>query len=105
MSKSSPSREAEWLPFPPDVTQGGVTPQAAPSISKFFNRDLSWLLFNDRVLDEAADAAVPPLERLRFATIVSSNLDEFFVVRVAEIQKLARRFPLKRFPDGLTAGK
>ena len=105
MSKSSPSKEAEWLPFPPDVSHGGVQPQAAPSISKFFNRDLSWLAFNDRVLDEAADTAVPPLERLRFATIVSSNLDEFFMVRVAEIQKLARRFPLRRFPDGLTASK
>jgi polyphosphate kinase len=96
---------AEWLPFPPKVSSSGAEPQAAPSISKFLNRDLSWLSFNDRVLDEAADVAVPPLERLRFATIVSSNLDEFFSVRVAEIQTIARRFPLRRFPDGFTAAK
>jgi polyphosphate kinase len=70
---------------------------------RFFNRDLSWLAFNDRVLSEAADPSVPPLERLRFATIVSSNLDEFFSVRVAEIGKIARHSPQSRFPDGLTA--
>lgn len=70
---------------------------------RFFNRDLSWLAFNDRVLSEAAAPSVPPLERLRFATIVSSNLDEFFSVRVAEIGKTARLTPTRRFPDGLTA--
>jgi polyphosphate kinase len=68
-----------------------------------FNRDLSWLDFNERVLSEAADVSVPPLERLRFAAIVSSNLDEFFMVRVAEIARLARRFPNRKSPDGLTA--
>lgn len=68
-----------------------------------FNRDLSWLDFNERVLSEAADASVPPLERLRFAAIVSSNLDEFFMVRIAEISRLARRYPNRRSPDGLTA--
>ena len=85
-------------------------PSAAPvqgegltAAERFFNRDLSWLAFNDRVLSEAADARVPPLERLRFATIVSSNLDEFFMVRVAEIGKIARLSPQRRFPDGLTA--
>ncbi len=98
--------KAHWLPFPPgpDGTPSTVsTPIAAPI--KFFNRDLSWLSFNDRVLAEAADRSVPTLDRLRFASIVSSNLDEFFMVRVAEIQRLARRFPLRRFPDGLTAAK
>jgi len=70
---------------------------------RFFNRDLSWLAFNDRVLAEAADATVPSLERLRFATIVSSNLDEFFMVRVAEIAKIARRNAHHRFLDGMTA--
>ena len=70
---------------------------------RFFNRDLSWLAFNDRVLSEAADATVPSLERLRFATIVSSNLDEFFMVRVAEIAKIARRNAQHRFLDGMSA--
>ncbi len=69
----------------------------------FLNRDLSWLDFNERVLSEAADPSVPALERLRFCAIVSSNLDEFFMVRVAEIARLARRYPNRKFPDGLTA--
>ena len=70
-----------------------------------FNRDLSWLSFNDRVLAEAADPTVPPLERLRFVTIVSSNLDEFFMVRVGEISQIARRSPNRRFADGLTVAQ
>jgi len=69
------------------------------------NRELSWLAFNDRVLNEAADRSVPALERLRFATIVSSNLDEFFMVRVAELKRVSRRFPSRRFPDGMKAAE
>jgi polyphosphate kinase len=52
----------------------------------FLNRELSWLEFNARVLEEAMDASVPILERLKFALIASSNFDEFFVVRVAALQ-------------------
>ncbi len=55
---------------------------------KLFNRDLSWLSFNHRVLMEAMDANVPLLERLRFIAIYSSNLDEFFRVRVANIRNI-----------------
>ncbi len=73
---------------------------SSDQIKLLFNRDLSWLSFNNRVLDEAADESVPLLERLRFLTIVSSNLDEFFKVRFAELSKLFRKYPTKRLSDG-----
>lgn len=56
----------------------------------YYHRDLSWLLFNRRVIHEAKDQSNPLLEKLRFLAIASSNLDEFFMVRVPSIQSLAR---------------
>lgn len=54
------------------------------------DREMSWLAFNERVLQEAADDTVPILERLKFLSIFSSNLDEFFRVRVASIRRLLK---------------
>jgi len=70
--------------------------------AKFVNRELSWLEFNQRVLDEARDADVPLLERLKFLAITSSNLDEFFMVRVGGLHLLAREKPARRDPSGRT---
>lgn len=69
----------------------------------FVNRELSWLAFNERVLEEAQDPATPLLERLKFLAIVSSNLDEFFEIRVAGLQQQAESHPQRSEVDGLTA--
>lgn len=72
---------------------------AAPA--RYFNRELSWLEFNQRVLDEALDASNPLLERVKFFCIVNSNLDEFFEVRVAGLKQAAEDGVIERTPDGL----
>lgn len=71
---------------------------------RFLNRDLSWLEFNRRVLHEAMDDRNPPLERVRFLAIFTSNLDEFFMKRVGWLRRQARQNPsVAVSPDGRTA--
>ena len=71
----------------------GRTP---PPNDRYFNRDLSWLSFNSRVLQEALDPRVPLLERLKFMAIHSSNLDEFYRVRVAHLRSLRKLGKVQR---------
>lgn len=73
--------------------------------SYFHNRELSWLEFNQRVLDQAFDENNPLLERLKFLCIVSSNLDEFFEVRVAGLKQQQQIHSSEVGPDGLSAGE
>ncbi|HBE16625.1 MAG TPA: polyphosphate kinase 1 [Cyanobacteria bacterium UBA11367] len=71
----------------------------------YFNRELSWLEFNNRVLHEATDSRTPLLERLKFMSIFSSNLDEFFMVRVAGLKRQVEEGVNKLTSDGRTPGE
>lgn len=68
----------------------------------YINRELSWLEFNRRVLEEARQEIVPLLERVKFLAIFSSNLDEFFMVRVARLKQLAASGEASEDPDGMS---
>ncbi len=73
--------------------------------SLYTNRELSWLLFDKRVLSEARDRHIPLFERLKFLSITASNLDEFFMVRVASLKDMVNAKYTKKDIAGLTAGE
>src|SRR3954469_24934116 len=91
--------KAEAVVEPAPGGNGTVAPQPP---QEFLNRDLSWLEFNRRVLHEALDPRTPLLERVKFLSIFSSNLDEFFQVRVAGLKQQVAAGIVERTADGMT---
>jgi polyphosphate kinase len=88
------------IPLPESVAETPAKKFSAPE--NFINRELSWLEFNRRVLEEAQDATQPLMERVKFLTIFSSNLDEFFEIRVAGIKQQIESETSDVGPDGLS---
>ena len=82
------------------ASQGRGAPPSLDDPSLYYSRELSWLEFNDRVLEEAIDQRNPLLERLKFMAIYSTNLDEYFMIRVAALKQQVDAEVHKRSNDG-----
>src|SRR3954454_22507613 len=84
---------------------GAVIRAAVAAERRLDNRETTWVDFDARVIELAADARMPLLDRVRLCGIVSSNLDEFFAVRVARLVAQRRSTSVKRTPDGSTSAQ
>ncbi len=105
-----PLRLIADVPHPTTPMKRESTTEAPPSQSfdarlRYVNRELSWLKFNERVLEEALDPSIPLLERVRFLSIFGSNLDEFFMIRVSGLRRQLTAGVLEAPLDGMTPGE
>src|SRR6267143_5057291 len=103
MAQAQPSVETEEGAGIAPVKPAATVRERFGDPKNFINRELSWLEFNRRVLEEAQDPTQPLIERVKFLTICSSNLDEFFEIRVAGIKQQVESETSDVGPDGLSA--
>ncbi|MFN7400942.1 MAG: RNA degradosome polyphosphate kinase, partial [Alphaproteobacteria bacterium] len=95
-------KKSSTFTSPPAPTAASIAAHFTRPEHRFFNRELSWLAFNTRVIEEAMNPSLPLLERLKFIAISAANLDEFYMVRVAGLKdNLDQNIALKS-TDGLT---
>jgi polyphosphate kinase len=109
-SSAAPAAATPVLPAPvsvvPNLAESAQPPQQLLTDPRLYiNRELSWLQFNARVLEEGCDPSVPPLERLKFLAIHSSNLDEFFMIRVAGLKQQIQGHVEDTGPDAMPPGE